>query len=160
MQNLMVKNGSRYRKATAAEVAEVAADYARQELNRAKPYLGNLSLVVPYLTRMYSGRDYETFTVLFADARMRLLSSQEMFRGTLTQSSVHPREVAKECLWRGAAAIVCAHNHPSGVAEPSQPDEAITRVLERALLLFDVRLADHLIIAGNTYFSFRESGLL
>lgn len=158
MQTLMVKSGKRYRKATAAEVAEVAGEFARRELSRVREPMGNPQLVVPYLQKMYLGRDYETFIVLFLDTRYRLLEPVEMFRGTLSSSSVHPREVVKECLWRGAASIICAHNHPSGVADPSRADTYITAALERALSTIDIRLLDHLIIAGAGYFSFRQAG--
>jgi DNA repair protein RadC len=83
-----------------------------------------------------------------------------LFRGTIDQSSVHPREVVKECLWHGASSVIFAHNHPSGVAKPSTADEQITRRLIQALALIDVQVLDHLIIGRGSVFSFSENGLM
>ncbi len=102
-----------------------------------------------YLTTRLGTRDHEVFTVLFLDNRHRLIDCQEMFRGTIDGASVHPREVVKEAIQRGAAAVILAHNHPSGVAEPSQADELITQRLRDALALVDIRVLDHLIVAGG-----------
>jgi DNA repair protein RadC len=98
--------------------------------------------------------------VLYLDAQNRLLREEELFRGTLTQTSVHPREVVKQALRFNAAAVILAHNHPSGVAEPSRADELLTRALREALALVDVRVHDHLIVAGPATVSFAERGLL
>ncbi len=161
MQTMMVKSGNRYRKATVAEVSEVAGYYAREAMNRERPNLASPANAVRYLQAMYAGRDYETFTVLFLDKRHRLIECVEMFRGTLDGSAVYPREVVKEVLWRGAAAIVISHNHPSGIAEPSVADERITEALRNALALIDVRVLDHIIIGnGGRYCSFAERGLI
>lgn len=161
MQNLMIKSGSRYRKATVAEISEVAGFYARQAMNNERPNMGSPLNAVRYLKAIYQGLDHETFSVLFIDKRFRLIECAEMFRGTVDQASVHPREVVKEVLWRGATGVVLAHNHPSGVAEPSVPDIAITGVLIKALALIDVRVIDHLIIGSNgEYCSFKERGLI
>ncbi len=149
MQTLMVKSGSRYRKATAAEVAEVAGEYARETLNRKRPMMANPAAAAEHVRTMYIGRDHEAFAVLFLDNRHRLIECMEMFRGTIDGASVHPREVVKESLWRGAAAVVFAHNHPSGVAVPSHADLMITRRLREALALIDVRVLDHVIV-GST----------
>ncbi len=100
------------------------------------------------------------FVVLFLDAQSRLLVAEELFRGTLTQTSVYPREVVKRALALNAAAVVFAHNHPSGVAEPSRSDEMLTASLRQALGLVDVRVLDHLIVAGPAMVSFAERGLL
>ena len=161
MQNLMVKSGTRYRKATAAEISEAAGHYALQVLNRAKPNLSAPSQAIRFLKDLYQGRDYETFTVLFLDNRHQLIEAREMFRGTIDGASVHPREVAKEVLWLGAAAVILSHNHPSGVASPSRADEMITLRLREALSLIDVRVLDHLII-GSTgdSFSLAENGMI
>lgn len=107
-----------------------------------------------------AGRDYEVFMVLFLDAQHRVLSPEEMFRGTLTQTSVYPREVVKRSLANNAAAVIFAHNHPSGVAEPSRADELLTQSLKQALALVDVRVLDHFVVAGNGVMSFAERGLL
>jgi DNA repair protein RadC len=102
----------------------------------------------------------EVFAVLFLDARNRLLASEELFRGTLSQTAVYPREVARRALERNAAAVILAHNHPSGLAEPSQADRQLTDALRRALQCLDIPVLDHLIVAGGRRFSFAENGLL
>lgn len=161
MQTMMVKSGTRYRKATVAEVSEVAGYFAREAMNRERPNMGSPSNAIRYLQAIYAGRDYETFSVLFLDARFQLIECVEMFRGTIDGASVHPREVVKEALWRGAPAVVFAHNHPSGIAEPSEADINITVRLKEALALIDVRVVDHLII-GSTggYCSLAQRGLI
>jgi len=105
-------------------------------------------------------REFETFCCLFLDTRHRLIEFVELFRGTLSGASVHPREVVKEALRRNAAAVILVHPHPSGVAEPSQADEVITRRLREALGLVEIRVLDHLIVAGDEIMSFAEQGLL
>ena len=101
----------------------------------------------------------EEFAVMFLDQQNRLIETRTLFRGTLSQASVYPREVAKECLMRNAAAVVLAHNHPSGTAEPSRADEYLTRTLKDSLPLVDVRVLDHVVV-GDTCVSFAERGLL
>jgi DNA repair protein RadC len=98
--------------------------------------------------------------VILLDAQNRVLDVDEMFRGTLTQTSVYPREVVKAALRANAAAVIFAHNHPSGVAEPSRSDEALTQALKQALSLVDVKVLDHFIVAGTSCLSFAERGLL
>ncbi len=105
-------------------------------------------------------RDHEVFMALFLDAQNRVIASEELFRGTLTQTSVYPREVIKRTLVHNAAAVIFAHNHPSGVAEPSRADEMLTRTLRESLSLIDARVLDHFIVAGNSVVSFAERGLL
>ncbi len=100
------------------------------------------------------------FAVLFLDAQMGLIAAEEMFRGTLTQTSVYPREVAKAALRWNAAAVIVAHNHPSGCVEPSRADEHLTQTLKAALALVDVRMLDHVIVGGPSVLSFAERGLL
>ena len=97
---------------------------------------------------------------MFLDAQHRLISTNELFRGTLTQTSVYPREVVKAALRANAAAVIFSHNHPSGVAEPSQSDKLLTEALKSALSLVDVRVLDHFIVAGTSIISFAERGLL
>jgi DNA repair protein RadC len=104
--------------------------------------------------------EHEVFVCLFLDAQHRVTRSEELFRGTLTQTSVYPREVVKHALAANAAAVIFAHNHPSGVAQPSQADELLTRNLKEALALVDVKVLDHFIVAGNQAISFAERGLL
>jgi DNA repair protein RadC len=103
---------------------------------------------------------YEAFVVVFVDAQNRALACEEMFRGTLTQTSVYPREIVRAALEVGAAACLFAHNHPSGAAEPSRADELLTRTLREALSLVDVRVLDHLVFADGSFCSFAEKGLL
>jgi len=105
-------------------------------------------------------REFETFCCLFLDTRHRLIEFVELFRGTINGASVHPREVVREALRRNAAAVILVHPHPSGVAEPSRADELITRRLRDSLSLIDVRVLDHLIVAGDEIVSFAEQGLL
>ena len=104
--------------------------------------------------------DHELFCCLFLDNRHRVLSFNELFRGTIDGTSVYPREVVKEALAVNAAAVILAHNHPSGVAEPSQADERITRRLKSALELVDIRLLDHLIIGDGRTTSLASRGLI
>ena len=113
-----------------------------------------------YLRLLLSTKDHEVFVVLFLDAQNRLISAEELFRGTLTQTSVYPREVVKRALANNAAATILAHNHPSGVAEPSLQDQALTRTLAEALALVDVKVLDHFVIAGSHALSFAERGLI
>ncbi len=108
----------------------------------------------------FAGREYESFVALFLDAQHRLLAVDDLFRGTLTQTSVYPREVVKAALWENAAAVIFAHNHPSGIAQPSKSDELLTQALKNALSLVDVRALDHFIVAGTEVVSFAELGLL
>ena len=105
-------------------------------------------------------REHEVFMALFLDAQHRVIASEELFRGTLTQTSVYPREVVKSALTHNAAAVILAHNHPSGLAEVSTADQLLTQALTQALALIDVRVLDHFIVAGNGGVSFAERGLL
>lgn len=113
-----------------------------------------------YLAVQLGLLEHEVFAVIFVDAQHRLIRYQEMFRGTLTQTSVYPREIVKEALACNAAAVFLAHNHPSGSPEPSRADEFLTQQLKSVLALVDVRVLDHLIVAGATITSFAERGLL
>lgn len=113
-----------------------------------------------YLRLQLAGLPHETFLGLFLDAQNRVIASVELFHGTLTQTSVYPREVVKRALHHNAAAIIFAHNHPSGVAEPSNADQVLTQALKGALALVDVKVLDHFIVAGSGMLSFAERGLL
>ena len=114
-----------------------------------------------YLRLHLAGLRHEVFFVLWLDAQNRLIAAEELFRGTLTQASVYPREVVKKALAHNAAAVVLAHNHPSGIAEPSAADSQLTRELKQALALIDVRVLDHFSVAGiASPLSFAERGLL
>ena len=116
--------------------------------------------VKDYLRLQLGAHPHEVFAVLFLDAQNRLLALEEMFRGTLTQTSVYPREIVKSALERNAATVALAHNHPSGLAEPSRADEFLTQTLKTALQLVDVRVLDHLVVGRGMVVSFAERGLL
>lgn len=113
-----------------------------------------------YLVLKLGALTREVFMVLFLDAQNRLHAAEELFNGTLTQTSVYPREVVKRAIHHNAASVIFAHNHPSGVAQQSAADELITQQLKQALALIDVRVLDHFIVAGNQTLSFAERGLL
>ena len=133
---------------------------ALSEEMQARDVLGSPGQVRDYLCLKLGGLAREVFMVLFLDAQNRVLAQEEMFSGTLTQTSVYPREVVKRALHYNAASVIFAHNHPSGVAEQSRADELLTVALKQALALVDVRVLDHFIVAGNNTLSFAERGLL
>ncbi len=113
-----------------------------------------------YLVLKLGSLTKEVFLVLFLDTQNRLLASEEMFSGSLSETSVYPREVLKRALHHNAASVIFAHNHPSGIAQQSQADELLTKQLKQALALVDVRVLDHFIVAGNNTLSFSERGLI
>lgn len=116
--------------------------------------------VKAYLAVKYSAYRHECFAVMFLDADNRLISMEEMFRGTLTQTAVYPREVARRALELNANAVVLAHNHPSGRLDPSLADERLTARIKEALMMFDIRVLDHIIVGGGAALSMAERGLL
>lgn len=116
--------------------------------------------VSDYLRLKLSRQEREVFVVLFLDAQNRVQAQETLFEGTLTQTSVYPREVVKRALHHNAASVIFAHNHPSGIAEQSRADELITQALKKALDLVDIRVLDHFIVAGHQTMSFAERGLL
>ena len=140
-------------------VLELARRALREELSRANA-LSSPHAVRDFLRLALSGRDREVFVVLLLDAQHRVIAVEELFSGTLTQTSVYPREVVKIALRHNAAALIFAHNHPSGVAEPSSADEMLTRTLKTALALVDIQVLDHFIVSGAATTSFAERGLL
>lgn len=113
-----------------------------------------------YLRSQFALQPHESFVVLFLDVKNRLIHCDEMFRGTLTHTSVYPREVVKAALRRNAAGVILAHNHPSGMAEPSEADLRLTAALAQALALVDIRVLDHFVVAGSQVHSFAENGQL
>lgn len=113
-----------------------------------------------FLTLNLAGYDREVFSTLWLDAQHCLIEAEHLFAGTLSQTSVYPREVVKRALHHNAAAVILAHTHPSGVAKPSNADQLLTDALKQALALVDVRVLDHFIVAGSNTFSFAEKGLL
>lgn len=138
-------------------------EMSRRALNeqmQVKDILNSPKQVRDYLCLKLGNLTREVFLVLFLDAQNRVVTTEEMFTGTLMQTSVYPREVVKRALHHNAASVIFAHNHPSGIAQQSQADELITKQLKEALALVDVRVLDHFIVAGNTSLSFVERGLL
>lgn len=122
--------------------------------------LSSPNAVRDFLRLKLAGLPYEVFFVIFLDAQNRVITAEEMFRGTLTQTSVFPREIVKAALVHNAASVIFAHNHPSGVAEPSHADENLTSTLKQALALVDVRVLDHFVLGGTSCLSFAERGLI
>jgi DNA repair protein RadC len=147
------------REASFDEIIAAARDLMSSRVRRGTS-LSSPKATRDYLTLKLGTLEREVFAVLFLDKRHRLISYQEMFQGTIDGASVHPREVVKEALKQNAAAVILAHPHPSGVAEPSQADEFITTRLKEALGLVDIRILDHVIVAGGDTVSFAERGLL
>lgn len=124
------------------------------------PALSSPETVREYLRLALATKEREVFCSIFLDAQNRVLAVEELFQGTLTQTSVFPREIVKRALHYNAAAAIFAHNHPSGVAEPSRADEALTQTLKHTLALVDVKVLDHFVIGGASMMSFAERGLL
>lgn len=116
--------------------------------------------VTDFLKLHFAGQPHESFAVMYLDARNALIAFEELFRGTLTQTSVYPREVMRRCLHHEAAALIISHNHPAGSVEPSQADQLLTKTLSTALAMMDVRVVDHVIVAGAKSLSFAQRGLL
>ena len=140
-------------------VLEIARRALASQL-AAVPVFDSPQAVKDYLALQLRGLQQEVFAVLFLDAQHRLLRMETLFSGTLTQTSVYPREVVKRALALNAGAVLLAHNHPSGVAEPSRADEALTQALRQALALVDVRVLDHLVVGGGEVTSFAVRGVL
>lgn len=145
------------------EKCVVARELLRRWLDeeiRRDSVLSSPAAVRDCLRLHFAGREYESFVVLYLDSQHRLINIEELFRGTLTQTSVYPREVVKASLRENAAAVLFAHNHPSGLTDPSTADEHLTTALKQALALVDVRVLDHFIVAGASVLSFAERGML
>ena len=140
-------------------IFEMAQRALREQMSQ-RDALTSPQQVRDYLCLKLGGLAREVFVVLYLDAQNRVVGQEELFAGTLTQTSVYPREVVKRALHHNAAALIFAHNHPSGVAEPSRADEQLTASLKQALALVEVRVLDHFVIAGNQALSFSEKGLL
>ncbi|WP_022951969.1 RadC family protein [Leucothrix mucor] len=139
-------------------VVEMSRRYLEEKLRHGEA-LTDVNAVRNYLTHRLRGYPYEVFACLFLDNKHRVIEYEELFRGTIDSASVHPREVVRHAIHHNAAAIIFAHNHPSGVAEPSQADHRITDRLKEALNLVDVRVLDHFVI-GDEVVSFAERGYL
>ena len=147
------------RPATADEIISAARKHMSRRVRRGTQ-LSSPKATRDYLSLKLGSLEREVFAVIFLDKRHRLISYQEMFQGTIDGASVHPREVVKEALKQNAASVILAHPHPSGIAEPSQADKLITTRLKHALDLVDIRVLDHIIVAGGDTTSLAERGLI
>ncbi|MDM0011531.1 DNA repair protein RadC [Variovorax sp. J22P168] len=151
--------GGTAKRAELAAVLELSRRALAERL-RERPVFDSPATVMQFLQSHLAARPHEVFAALFLDAQHRLIVLEELFRGTLTQTSVYPREVVTRALHHGAAALVLAHNHPSGTVEPSRADEQLTRALKSALALIDVRVLDHVIVAPGRALSMAERGMV
>ena len=146
-------------RAALVAVLELARRALAQQLKE-RTVFESPNAVKDYLQLHLAARPYEVFAVLFLDVQNRMLAMEELFRGTLTQTSVYPREVVLRALHHNASAVVLAHNHPSGGVQPSKADETLTKTLASALALIDVRVLDHIIVATGQTLSMMEQGLI
>ena len=151
--------GGSAKRAELMAVLELARRALAEQLKERAAFV-SAAAVKDYLQLHLAARPHEVFAVLFLDAQHKLIALEELFRGTLTQTSVYPREVALRALHHHAAAVILAHNHPSGGVQPSRADEAITQNLKSALALIDVRVLDHVIVAPGQALSMAEKGLI
>lgn len=149
-----------YRKASVDEILGAATSVLEQRLLRSRVAMTSPQVVKDYLVTRLGSLQHEVFGVVFLDSQHGVIAVEQLFRGTLSQTSVYPREVLKESLARNAAALILWHNHPSGSPEPSRADEFLTTTLKAALAFIDVRVLDHMIVAGNKVTSFAERGLM
>ena len=143
-----------------ALILQQAMDIMLRRAGETRDCLASPPAVKDYLRLVLNGLEREEFWMVLLDAQHRVMATESLFAGTLTQTSVYPREVVKCALRHNAAAVIFSHNHPSGVAEPSHADELLTRTLKSALALVDVQVLDHFIVAGGQTLSFAERGLL
>ena len=158
--SLMVRDTQgRYLLATAEQILDAARQAIEHKMQRGASFTSPAA-VKEYLRAKLAGFEHEVFAVLFLDTQHRLIDYAEMFQGTIDGASVYPRELVKEALRHNAAAVIISHNHPSGNPEPSQADKVLTQRLNEALRLVDVRVLDHVIVAGNSTASFAERGLI
>jgi DNA repair protein RadC len=145
---------------TDTQFIEAAIGLLEARFDRSRPVIAKPEASVSYLRLKLAPLDYEVFGVVLLNNRHRVVSFEAMFRGTIDNCTVHPREVVKLALQNSAVALLIFHNHPGGKAEPSRADEQLTRQLQTALSLIDVRILDHIIVTLTGYYSFAESGLL
>ena len=147
------------KRAELVAVLELARRALAEQL-RERAALDTPDAVKHYLQLQLGAKKHEIFAVLFLDSQHRLLALEELFRGTLSQTSVYPREVLRRTLQHNAGAVILSHNHPSGSADPSRADEVLTKTLQAGLSMIDVRVPDHIVVAGSRSMSFAERGLL
>lgn len=157
---LVVRDGNgAWRPATAPEILSAARRALALRVRRGTVFTSP-AITQDFLRLKLSALEHEVFAVIFLDNRHRLIEYRELFRGTIDNTTVYPREVAKEALALNAAALILAHNHPSGVAEPSEADQLITRRIRQAMELLDIRLLDHFVVGGESLVSLASRGLL
>lgn len=144
---------------TCEEIITLARSILEDRMQRGET-LSSPSASIDYLKMHFADRVAEAFAVIFLDNAHRVIEIEEMFHGTIDGCSVHPREIVRSAIHHNAAAVILAHNHPSGVPEPSTADRALTRRLVDALVLIDVRVLDHIVIGGGKHCSFAERGFL
>ena len=142
------------------EILSKAGRILEMKVRAESDVLNSPTLVRQWLRVRFSGLEREMFGVLFLDTQNRLIDFEVLFTGTLTQTSVFPREVVKAVLMHNAGAVLLVHNHPSSLAEPSRADEILTQALKQALALVDTKVLDHFIVAGSAVLSFAERGLI
>jgi len=142
------------------EVLRQAARILEAKVRSEPIQLQSPTMVKEWLALQLAGQEREVFGVIYLDVQNRLLDFAVLFSGTLTQTSVYPREVVKSALQRNAAAVMFVHNHPSGCAEPSRADDLLTQTLKQALQLIDIKVLDHFIVGGQSVLSFAERGLI
>ena len=142
------------------DVIRMAVGIINHRFGLKRASLNSPTLVRDYLKLTLTDKTREVFVCVFLDAQNRVIAVDELFQGTLTQTSVYPREVVKMALHHNCAALILAHNHPSGVAEPSHADQCLTAQLKQTLALVDVKVLDHFIVAGDSTLSMAEKGLL
>lgn len=160
IESLLVQEISgTYRPAEPAEVLRAAQCYLASQV-RGTEVMSSPSVVKEFLRLRLAALPHEVFAVVHLDAQNRVIDYAEMFRGTVTQTSVYPREVVREAMVRNSAAVLLVHNHPSGTTQPSRADELLTQTIKAALALVDVRVLDHLIVGGAEILSMAERGLL
>jgi len=154
------KSPSTARSPAAHQTIQAALRILEEELSPYGPALSSPSAARDYLRLKIGRLEHEVFVAIWLDSRNRVIDIEQMFRGTITQTAVYPREVVKSALSRNAASVMFAHNHPGGTTEPSRSDEALTQDLKKALKLVDVEVLDHFIVGAREALSFTERGLL
>lgn len=142
------------------EILYLAKRITAARLIRAGPHLTSSQLASEFLTHLIGSNEREVFLVVFLDAQHKIITSEELFQGTINFSPVYPREIVKRVLFHNAAAVILAHNHPSGNPNPSDNDKLVTARVKEALILIETRVLDHLILAGSNWLSFADHGLL
>lgn len=159
MATLYVRSGSEFCEATSEEIIARAQALISQRFRTGSTPLSNPDLTAAFLHLHLGALDYETFGILHLDTQHRLITAENLFRGTIDTAAVNPREIAQSVLAHRTADVILYHNHPSGIAKPSPADEAVTRKIQQVLALLDVKVLDHLIV-GETIFSFVKAGML